>query len=258
MRMCLTHVIYGFTVMTYGPRQRSAESRAAKSCPRPTTAGGSTGCGGRALGARLFYFVPTSLSIPAASATAETAGSRERAQAGVHREASTQLDSARAVVRICQKDFDQRSREPGVISDPATRGRAWLSRDPSRPALFSGNIDFDRLWPDKLAQAYHLLVPDRRRAVAGATAESLHAHPEIHHEPARGDLGSSVFRSPERGPHDCEPDGGSDRIPQRTAILCRRNGSFKMKATAARIWPDLVWKLCATWRRKAKSGRRWC
>ena len=29
----------------------------------------------------------------------------------------------------------------------------------------------DRLWPDKLAQAYQLLVPDRRRAVAGATAE---------------------------------------------------------------------------------------
>lgn len=141
MRMCLTHVIYGCTFMTYGPRQRSAESRAAKSCPRPTTAGGSTACGGRALGARLFYFVPTSLSVPAASATAETAGSRERAQAGVYSEASTQLDSTSAVVRICQKEFDQRSREPGVISAPATRGRAWLSRDPSRPALFSGNID---------------------------------------------------------------------------------------------------------------------
>jgi hypothetical protein len=140
MRFCLTRVIYGCTVMTYEPRQRGAEGRAAESCSRPTAADRTAG-GRRAVGARLFHFFPTSLSIPPASAKVERAGSRERAQASVHGQASTQLDSARAVVRICQKDLHQRSREPGAIGAPTTRGRSWLSRSQSRHVSFSWNID---------------------------------------------------------------------------------------------------------------------
>jgi hypothetical protein len=141
MRFCLTRVIYGCIVMAYGPRQRGAESRAAEPCSCPPAADRSTARGRRAFGARLFYFFSTSLSISAASAKAETAGARERAQAGVHSQASTQLDSARAVVRICQKDLHQRSREPGAIGAPATRGRSWLSRSQSRHLSFGWNID---------------------------------------------------------------------------------------------------------------------
>ena len=146
MRFFLTRVICGCTVMTYGSRQRGPESRAVESCSRPAAADRSVARGGRAFGARLFYFFPTSLSIPAASTKAERAGSRERAKAGVHRQAPTQLDSARAVVRICQKDLHQRSREPGAIGAPATRGRSWLSRGQSRHAPFGWNIDLTAYW----------------------------------------------------------------------------------------------------------------
>jgi hypothetical protein len=141
MRFCLRCVIYGCTLMTYEPRQRGAKSRAAEPCSCAAATDRSTARGRRAVGARLFHFFPTSLSIPAASAKAETAGARERAQVGVHSQASTQLDSARAVVRICQKDLHQRSREPGAVGAAATRGRSWLSRGQSRLAPFGWNID---------------------------------------------------------------------------------------------------------------------
>jgi hypothetical protein len=141
MSFCLTRVIYGCTVMTYGACQRGAASRAAKSCSCPTSADRSTARGRRAVSARLFHFSSTSLSIPAASGKAERAGPGKRVQAGVHSQAATQLDSARAVVRICQKHFHQRSREPGAIGAPATRGRSWLSRSQSRHLSFGWNID---------------------------------------------------------------------------------------------------------------------
>jgi hypothetical protein len=146
MRFCLTHVIYGCTVMTYEPRQRGAESRAAESCSCPTAAERSTARSCRAVGARLLHFFSSSLSIPAASAKTERAGTRERAQAGIHSQALTQFDSARAVVRICQKDLHQRSRESGAVSVPATRGRSWLSRGQSRHASFGWNIDLTACW----------------------------------------------------------------------------------------------------------------
>ena len=82
---------------------------------------------------------------------------------------------------------------------------------------------FDRLSADKLAQAYQLLVPDRRRAIAETSAESFRPHSEINDEQTRGDLCSSVFRSAEREPHDCEPDGGSDRA-RRSERLYRAGG----------------------------------
>ena len=141
MSFCLTRVIYGCTVMAYGARQRGAESRAAESCSCPTSADRSTARGRRAVSARLFHFPSTSLSIPAASGKVERAGRSKRVQTGLHSQAATQLDSARAVVRICQNNLNQRSREPSAIGVPATRGRSWLSRSQSRHACFGWNID---------------------------------------------------------------------------------------------------------------------
>jgi hypothetical protein len=141
MRFCLTCAICGCIIVTYGPRKRGRESRAAKSCSRPAAPDRSTARGCRAIGARLFHFFPTSLSIPAARTKAERAGSRERAKAGVHSQASAQPDSAGAVIRICQKDLHQRSREPGVIGAPAARRRSWLSRGESRHERFGLNIN---------------------------------------------------------------------------------------------------------------------
>jgi hypothetical protein len=140
MRFCLTRVICGCIVMTYGSRQRGRESRAAESCSRPAAADRSTARGCRAIGARLFHFSPTSVSIPAAGAKAERASSCERAKAGVYRQAPTQFDPAGAVVRICQTNLDQRGRDSSAPGVPATRGRSWLSRRRSRHDVFSWNI----------------------------------------------------------------------------------------------------------------------
>ena len=141
MSFCLTYVIYGCTVMTYGARQRGAESRAAESCSRSSEADRATARSRRAVGSRLFHFFPPSLSVPAAGGKAERAGPSKRVQAGLHSQAATQLDPACAVVRICQKDLNQRSREPSAIDVPATRGRSWLSRGQSRHVCFGWNID---------------------------------------------------------------------------------------------------------------------
>jgi hypothetical protein len=146
MTFRLTDDICGCIVMTYGSRQRGGESRAAESCSRPTEANRSTARSRRAVGARLFDFFPTSLSIPAASPDVERAGCGERSETGIHGQTPTQPDPACAVVRICQRDLYQRGREPGAIGVPATRGRSWLSRGQSRHGRFGWNIDLTACW----------------------------------------------------------------------------------------------------------------
>jgi hypothetical protein len=147
MRFRLTRVLYGCTVMTYGPRQRGAESRTSEPCSRPPAAVPSTARCGRAIGTRLLHFTTTSVSLPAAGGKTSRACSGKRVQAGVHGQASNQLDSARAVVRFCEKHLHQRSREPGAIGVPSARGRSWLSRGQSRHARFGWNIDLTACWP---------------------------------------------------------------------------------------------------------------
>ena len=147
MRMRLSYDINGCIVMTYGPCQRGAESRAAESCPRSAAADRAPAGSRRAPGARLFHFVATGVSLPAACAAAARAGCRQRAKAGVHRQAVPQADSARTVVRICQRDLHQRSRQQGAAGVPSTKRRSWLSRGQSRHAHFSWNIDLTACWP---------------------------------------------------------------------------------------------------------------
>src|SRR6266566_8644789 len=119
----LTDVISGCIVMTYGPRQRCPKSRTSESRSRLAAAVRSTARRRRAFGARLLHFFPTGLSVFTASPALERTSSGERIQAGVHGKASTQFDSAGAVVRICQKNLDQRSRESSAVGAPATRRR---------------------------------------------------------------------------------------------------------------------------------------
>jgi hypothetical protein len=136
----LTNVIYGFTVMTYGARQRRPKGRTSESCSRSAAAVRSTSRCSRAIGAGLFDFASSSLSLSTAGPRVEGASSGERIQVGVHGQASTPFDSARAVVRLCQKDLDQRSRESSARGVLITRGRSWLSQSRSRRATFSWSI----------------------------------------------------------------------------------------------------------------------
>ena len=62
---------------------------------------------------------------------------------------------------------------------------------------------FDRLLPDKLQQAYQLLVPDHARPIGG----SVTTFPQENmHDASRGHLRSGLFGSSEGGTHDCQSD----------------------------------------------------
>lgn len=135
----LTYVIGGCTVMTYGARQRRPKSRTSEPGTRVIEAIRSARCG-RAIGTGLLHFSSASVPLCAAGTGLKGAGSGGRIQTGVHGKAPTQFDSARAVVRICQKNLDQRSRDSSAASVPATKGRSWLSRSQPRRAAFNLSI----------------------------------------------------------------------------------------------------------------------
>jgi hypothetical protein len=132
--MSLTNVRCGCTFMTYGPGQRRPKGRTFEPCSRPAPAVRSTARSSRATRARLLDFSSASLSLSAASPTLEGACAGGRVQAGVHGEASPQFDSARAVVRICQENLDQRSRHSSLDGSSVSRGRSWLRRSRSQLA----------------------------------------------------------------------------------------------------------------------------
>jgi hypothetical protein len=136
----LTCVISGCTVMTYGPRQRRPKSRTSEPRTRAIGAIRRTSRCGRATSTGMLHF--SSAGVPLRAAGPAFKGTRcgERIQTGVHGKAPTQFDSSRAIVRICQKDVDQRSRDSSAASVPATRGRSWLSRSQPRRAVFSWSI----------------------------------------------------------------------------------------------------------------------
>src|SRR5437660_11887839 len=145
--ICLTYVTNRCINMTYRSRQRCPESQASEPRSGLVAAVRSTARRRGAIGARLCHLSTASLSIPPAGRALESTRPGERIQAGVHGEASTQFDSAGAVVRICQEDLDQRSREPGALGAPATRGRSWLSPSRLRHGPFSWSIDLTACCP---------------------------------------------------------------------------------------------------------------
>src|SRR5215469_4851920 len=71
---------------------------------------------------------------------------------------------------------------------------------------------FDRLLSDKLAQAYQLLVPDRRQTIGVKKPKPAKPRMEMSNEQASSDLCARVLGSPEGESHHREPDGGFDRI----------------------------------------------
>ncbi len=136
----LTYVIGGCTVMTYGPRQRRPKGRTSEPRTRAIGAIRRTPRGSRATSAGMLHLSSAGVPLRAAGPAFKATCYGERIQTGVHGKTSPQFDSSRAVVRICQEDVDQRSRESSAVSVPATRGRSWLSRGQPRRAVFSWSI----------------------------------------------------------------------------------------------------------------------
>src|SRR5215469_16579183 len=119
----LTDVIYGCSVMTYGSRQWGPKVRTSQPCSTALAATRATAQGGGETGGRVFDFSPPSLPLPATGPAPHQTGGSERVEAGVHRQAFSQFDSAGAVVRICQEGRNQRSREWSALGVLASRGR---------------------------------------------------------------------------------------------------------------------------------------
>ena len=104
---------------------------------------------------------------------------------------------------------------------------------------------FDRLRASKLAHAYELLVPARARPLEAPVRERGHAD--------GSDLRAGLVGATTRGAHDCEPDGGADRVGEDARSGgADRPGSSKTKAIAAPRSNGPAWSGCAIWRRKAR------
>ena len=114
--------------MTDAACQRCPEGSAPQSRTGLAAASRSTFRSGRVLGARLFHFAATSLPLPRTGSATEGTRSAGRSQTGIHRQASTQLDSACPGVRYKETIVHQRSGRPGVARVATARARAWVSR----------------------------------------------------------------------------------------------------------------------------------
>ena len=84
-------------------------------------------------------------------------------------------------------------------------------RKAPKPRMLQLEYRFDRLLPEKLAQAYQVLVPDKRRPITSAEPTYVTHTSEISDEQTRCNLRSSLFGSPEGESHGCQPDSGSSR-----------------------------------------------
>ena len=95
-----------------------------------------------------------------------------------------------------------------------------------------------------------ILVPERERR-AGAAVK------EIDYEDG-SDLRTGLLGAAARGAHDCEPDGGADRVRGETTIWrSRRSGSSKTKAIAVRRSSDRALSGSEILPPKVRSRRCW-
>ena len=85
---------------------------------------------------------------------------------------------------------------------------------PTRPHILKLEYRLDRLLPEKLAQAYQLLVPEQRRPTRRAASQNM----EMMHEPTGSHLCSSLLRSPEGESHDRQSDRGTEGIRADTQL----------------------------------------
>jgi hypothetical protein len=79
-------------------------------------------------------------------------------------------------------------------------------RTNSGPFQICVDYAFDRLLESKLAQAYDILVPCRKRAVGGCVKEF--------DDEDGGDLRTGLVGAAAGGEHHREPDGLADRVRQ--------------------------------------------
>src|SRR5208337_5029262 len=97
---------------------------------------------------------------PRAGTATQAPSPGRRCQSVLYRQAFAPSRTATPRLRRFDRIDLERDRQPCLLGGTAPRGRSWLTR---RPQLRTVHLEyrFDRLLPDKLVQAYDLLVSDR-------------------------------------------------------------------------------------------------
>lgn len=137
----LCRVIYGWTVVTYGSRQRERKSRTPQPCSRTAAAVRSSARCGSADGARPRCLSAPSLSLSAVGPPFEATRSHRRHQGRFHCKALPRVGTTSALVRKHHWSIAKRNRQPGVAGGPEAEKRAWLSAPHRTATLFCWNID---------------------------------------------------------------------------------------------------------------------
>jgi hypothetical protein len=136
----LRYVTYGCIFVSYGPSDRARKSRTPQPCTRTVAALRPLARRRRANGERLRHFSTTSLSLFAASAAPDAAGSRRRCEGGIHRQAFPRIGSAPSSLREPHRFVVERDREPSAPCGFAAETKAWLSGSHRATTRFILNI----------------------------------------------------------------------------------------------------------------------
>jgi hypothetical protein len=115
------------TLMSYGPRQRCSEGRAAQSGSHPAPRTRATARGCRPPGSRLVHLQAPSLSLSPTGSAAQTTGSRGRRQSLFYGQAFAPFSGKSPDLRRLDGIDTERDHQPGLAGSIASWGRPWLT-----------------------------------------------------------------------------------------------------------------------------------
>src|SRR5229473_1479013 len=129
----LTCDTISYIYVTYGPRERCPEGRAAQPSSPPARAI-QPAPSSRETGSGVFDLPSSGLPLPAASPASQRTGSYWRRQVGVHRQTLAGRDRKSATIRGHRGAVDRRGRHASPAGMAASGARAWR-----RPTAASSN-----------------------------------------------------------------------------------------------------------------------
>ena len=154
----LTCDIHRRIYMSYGPRQRYPESRAAQPGSHPAARIRTPARGRRALRPGLFHFQAPSLSLSRTGPAPQARCPCRRCQSFLHRQ--TLAQSGSQTPRLCRLHrIDlERNRQPRLLGGTASRGRSWLTGRRIDNERYGWNINLigccQRSWRRRMSCSY--------------------------------------------------------------------------------------------------------
>ena len=164
---CLTNDISRRIYVSDSSRQPYRKGPTAQFSPHPSAAVSALARGGPQTRPELFHLRAPGLSLPRAGTATQAPSPGRRCQSILHRQAFAPSRRATPHLRRYDRiDVEQGRRQPCLLGGPAPWGRSWLTGRALRREPSHLEYHFDRLLPDKLAQAYELLASDRCWSIA--------------------------------------------------------------------------------------------